>query len=98
MDGERPKRVGRTGGRWRKAVAQLKRESVPVCYLCGRDIDLTLHYLDPMAWTAEHKIPVSKRPDLAYEASNLAPAHRRCNSIKSDGDLPAIPLKSSRRW
>lgn len=97
VDGEQPKHLGRAGTRWNRAVTQLKRESAPVCWLCGRDIDMTLDPRHPMSWTADHIEPLSKRPDLAYEPSNLRPAHRRCNSIKSDG-VAAIPLKSSRRW
>lgn len=97
MDGDQPKHLGRSGRRWRRAVEQLKREAPPICWLDGRPIDMTLDPRDPMSWTADHVIPLSQRPDLAYEPSNLRPAHRRCNSIKSDGQ-PPIPLKSSRRW
>ncbi|MFH8405554.1 HNH endonuclease signature motif containing protein [Streptomyces sp. NPDC018019] len=88
--------AGRSGARWRTAVAQLKRESSPVCWICGADIDMTLDYRDRMSWTADHVTPLSLGGD-PYDPANLRPAHRRCNSIKGAGRAP-VPLVASRRW
>lgn len=54
-----------------------------VCGICGKPVDKTLKYPDPMSPTVDHIIPVSKRGDpIALE--NLQLAHRVCNSLKSD--------------
>lgn len=64
------------GVEYKKVRAQLKREAPAICALCGKGIDLTLPRTDPMGWTADHIYPVSTHPELAYELSNLQPAHR----------------------
>lgn len=54
-----------------------------VCGICGKPVDKTLKYPDPMSPTVDHIIPVSKRGDpIALE--NLQLAHRVCNRLKSD--------------
>ncbi|MGD6749158.1 HNH endonuclease [Streptomyces sp. BH105] len=88
--------AGRSGRRWRRVVAQLKAESLPICSICGYDIDMTLPHLDPLAWTAEHVVPLSAGGD-PYDRDNLRPAHRGCNSRKGSGP-PPIPPGGSRRW
>jgi 5-methylcytosine-specific restriction endonuclease McrA len=91
---------GRSGYTWKKVTAQLRRESTPICWICGRDIDMRLHYLDAMAWTADHKVPrveLIANGEDPNDINNLAPAHRRCNSIKGAGPAP-LRAKGSRRW
>ncbi|WP_372345524.1 HNH endonuclease [Streptomyces sp. KL116D] len=90
------KHDGRSGRRWRRAVAQLKSESLPICWICGYDIDMTLPHLHPRAWTAEHVQPLSAGGD-PYDPDNLRPAHRGCNSRKGNGP-PPIPPRGSHRW
>ena len=59
----------------------LARESI--CGICGKPVDKSLRYPDPMSPTVDHIIPVSKRGDpVALE--NLQLAHRYCNRLKSD--------------
>lgn len=59
----------------------LARESI--CGICGKPVDKSLRYPDPMSPTVDHIIPVSKRGDpVALE--NLQLAHRYCNRMKSD--------------
>jgi len=58
------------------------RQGEPPCAICGQPIDYTLRYPDPMCYVADHIIPlVHGGPDTI---ANKQPAHRRCNSIKSD--------------
>jgi len=79
---------GRQSRAWRKIRLQVLSAST-VCWICGHD----------GADTVDHLIPLSLRPDLAHELSNLAPAHRSCNSRKGARlaeDVVRVP--TSRRW
>ena len=69
----------------------------PVCWICGEAIDLTLKYPDPMSGTLDHITPVSRGgTDFA---SNLKPAHARCNIKRQDKDATEVaPLNTSRDW
>ncbi len=54
-----------------------------VCGICGKPVDKSLKYPDPMSPTVDHIIPVAKNGDpVALE--NLQIAHRYCNRMKSD--------------
>lgn len=54
-----------------------------ICGICGKPVDKTLKYPDPMSASVDHIIPVSKNGDpVALE--NLQLAHRYCNRQKSD--------------
>lgn len=60
-----------------------------VCGICGKPVDKTLKYPDPMSPTVDHIIPLNKNGDpVALE--NLQLAHRYCNRMKSD-KLPTKP-------
>lgn len=94
------KSAGRSDQPWRRATARLRREAPPICHVCGRDIDLTLHHTDPWSWTADHVVPLVVLRATGGDPCdpvNLRPAHRRCNSIKGAGASP-IPVTASRRW
>ena len=58
-----------------------------ICGICGKPVDKTLRYPDPMSPTVDHIIPVSKHGD-PISLDNLQLAHRYCNRMKSDS-LPA---------
>lgn len=75
------------------------RRERPVCWLCGQPID---YNADPGSTddslTLDHRIPVSKRPDLQDDPANFMPAHRSCNVRRGDAD-PVVPLgQLSRDW
>lgn len=54
-----------------------------ICGICGKPVDKSLKYPDPLSPTVDHIIPVSKNGDpVALE--NLQLAHRYCNRMKSD--------------
>ena len=63
----RPRLLGRFEGR---------------CGICGRVIDLTLHYLHPLALTIDHIVPLAAGG--SDDDANLWPAHRHCNEDKGD--------------
>ncbi len=62
--------------------------SLNVCALCGKPVDFSLKWPDPMSATIDHIIPVSKggSPDAI---ENMQLAHLSCNRVKGD----AIPKK-----
>lgn len=69
------------------------------CWLCGQPIDYSV---DPGSTddslTLDHRVPVSRRPDLQDDPANFMPAHRSCNLRRGDAD-PYQPLGTfSRKW
>jgi 5-methylcytosine-specific restriction endonuclease McrA len=56
--------------RWRSLKRRLLKPG-DACHYCGRE-----------AVTLDHVLPVSQRPDLAYEPTNLVPSCEPCNLRK----------------
>lgn len=54
-----------------------------VCGICGKPVDMSLKYGDPMAPTIDHIIPVAKGGHPS-DIDNLQLAHWTCNRQKSD--------------
>lgn len=52
----------------------------PACHICGQAIAWEADHLDPMSFVIDHIIPLAKGGEDAL--SNLAAAHRLCNSKK----------------
>lgn len=97
-----PRSKGRCGRPWRRAAAQVRaqvRDHNTPCCICGHPIDLTLHYLHRLAFTVEHRQALNAGGALR-DPSNLAPAHRSCNSRKGDRAtaLPRTTGATSRQW
>lgn len=63
--------------------------SQTVCALCGRPVDMSLRYPDPMSKTVDHIIPIALGGHPS-DLSNLQLAHLSCNLAKSDR-LEAAP-------
>ena len=53
------------------------------CGICGKPVDMSLKYGDPMAPTIDHIIPVAKSGHPS-DIENLQLAHWTCNRQKSD--------------
>ena len=53
------------------------------CGICGKPVDMSLPWKDPMAKSIDHIIPVSKGGHPS-DIDNLQLAHRACNREKSD--------------
>jgi 5-methylcytosine-specific restriction endonuclease McrA len=93
--------AGRSGYRWAQLIKRLKVERPPVCWICGQGINLALHHTHRMSWTADHITPLADLLALGgdpYDETNIAPAHRSCNSRKGRSDKPPSPVNNSRRW
>ena len=71
----------------------------PVCWLCGQPIDYSA---DPGttadSLTLDHRVPVSKRPDLQEDPANFEPAHFACNSRRGNSEPPVSLGVLSRKW
>ena len=64
--------------RWRELSEHLRQALPPYCHVCGVVINLYLPYTHRMSWTLDHVVPVAIRPDLAFDVTNLRPAHSAC--------------------
>ena len=78
----RPDRDGTHRGMFDKNKARIY-ATQSVCGICGRPVDQTLKYPDPMARCIDHIIPVSKGGHPS-DIENLQLAHWACNREKSD--------------
>lgn len=54
-----------------------------VCGICGKPVDFSLKFPDPMSPTVDHIIPVAKGGHPS-DIDNLQLAHFYCNRAKSD--------------
>jgi 5-methylcytosine-specific restriction endonuclease McrA len=82
MTGLRPDRKGshRTNYEKNKRII-LKTQNV--CGICGKPVDMSLKYGDPMAPCVDHIIPIAKGGHPS-DISNLQLSHWTCNRQKSD--------------
>ena len=73
-------------GEFRTALDRNRRKvyaTQRICALCGRPVDFSLRYPDPMSKTVDHIIPIA-RGGHPSDLSNLQLAHLACNLAKSD--------------
>ena len=86
-------------GEHRTAFEKNKRRifaSQDVCALCGKPVDFSLKYPDPMCATIDHIIPINKGGSPS-DISNLQLAHFCCNRAKSDRlQRSAITFKATK--
>ena len=71
-----------------------------VCHICGEPIDYFVPPSStPDSYEPDHLIPVSLRPDLELDLTNIAPSHRRCNRQRGDGTNGTNVIgERSRKW
>ena len=75
-----------------------RRKRLP-CWLCGQPIDYDVDPgTTPDSLTLDHRIPVSKRPDLQEDPGNFEPAHLSCNTRRGDADPHQSIGMLSRKW
>lgn len=67
-----------------------------ICGICGKPVDKSLKYPDPMSPTVDHIIPLNKNGD-PISLNNLQLAHRYCNRLKSDKILQPPEAKDENR-
>lgn len=86
QENARSDRQGVHRRQFRKQRAKLVRyaeSNGAICSICGRPIDMSLKFPDPWSMTIDHIVPVNKGGHPS-DSDNLAPAHFRCNRLKSD--------------
>ena len=54
-----------------------------VCAICGKPVDFSLKFPDPMSPTIDHIIPIAKGGHPS-DINNMQLAHLACNRAKSD--------------
>lgn len=83
--GAMPNRSSRWGTIRKMAYERDRKLNAP-CWWCGQAINYIVKpSSEPDAYEGDHKIPVSKRPDLELDLNNVMPSHRRCNRSRGDG-------------
>ncbi|MGI8313327.1 HNH endonuclease [Saccharopolyspora hattusasensis] len=85
----------RTGRPWKRVVQQLKALS-NICWICGKQINLDLPPNHRMSFTADHIVPLSLGGSNTLD--NARPAHRSCNSKRSNRIDYIPPSVTSRDW
>lgn len=63
------------------------------CGICGRTVDTSLTWPDPLSPSADHKVPYSLGGTDAR--SNLALCHLGCNSARGNRDAAPIIKRSA---
>lgn len=88
-----PRSPGRTGHKWRQAVARLRVPGAR-CWICGHEIDLDIKHPDPMSFSVDHVTALSRGGD-PLDPANHRPAHLGCNSSRGVG---TPTFATSREW
>ena len=83
-------------GEHRTALDRARRKiyaTQTVCGICGKPVDMTLRYPNPMSKTIDHIIPIN-RGGHPSDIDNLQLAHLTCNLNKADRLLTeAAPMQ-----
>ena len=79
------KRPDRDGSHRRQFDINKKRiyATRSVCGICGKPVDFSIKYPDPLSACIDHIVPINKGGHPS-DISNLQLAHRTCNRLKSD--------------
>ncbi|GAA4358466.1 hypothetical protein GCM10023145_31150 [Angustibacter luteus] len=84
------------GRQWQLLCEQARRVYPPICWICHREIDLTLAATDRMSWTLDHLDPVATHGTQVPPIERTRPAHRAHNSSRKAGPPPQH--RPSRLW
>lgn len=89
--------------RWpyvRRQAWDRDRHARAVCHICGEPIDYSIPPSSaPLSWEPDHLQPFGKAPELELDLMNIAPAHRRCNRQRGNGNYYNNDLgQRSRIW
>lgn len=90
----------RVDWRWKQTVKRQRQRlernpELAVCWLCGHPIDMDLPPLHDYAFSLDHVVPIARGGKLHDEAR---PAHRKCNSQRSDGRKAKKETKTIIEW
>lgn len=82
--------AGRKGSRWRTLRQQCfdrDRRVNARCWICGEPIDYAAEPGTRWAWEPDHRLTVDEHPELAYDPTNIMPAHASCNRKRGAEDV-----------
>lgn len=69
------------------------------CWICGQPIDYSVApSATPMSYEPDHRLPVSRHPELAFDLANILPSHKKCNRARGDKAGINQVGKPSRNW
>lgn len=84
-------------GRWKRLRKEFLASLTDFdCSICGEFVDTDLSGSEAYGPTVDHIRSVKHYPDLEYEPSNLALAHRVCNQHKYDKPEAKLPEQTVR--
>ena len=85
------------GTAWDKLCAQARRAYPPVCWLCGRGIDLTAK--GRWRWSLDHLDPIAQHGTAIPTLDRVRPAHLSCNVRRSNKARARTQRRTtSRAW
>jgi 5-methylcytosine-specific restriction endonuclease McrA len=87
----RSEQSGRNDALRKKHRAQIARAK-PACHICGKEIDYSLPYPDPMCFVVDHVVAVANGGSDLID--NKKAAHHSCNSKKRARDYAPIIRRS----
>lgn len=76
-------------GDLKRRMRSVVRRDGSMCWLCGCEVDFTVHYQDHMAASLDHVIPKCRGGTKTID--NLKLAHKICNSSRADKFQDTIP-------
>ena len=88
----------KTNWAWSKTKREFKAQCRAIrapCHLCHMPIDYHAPPLSKNAFEVDHYHPVSVRPDLEYQLSNLRPSHCSCNRSRQAAPIKAAPWQAA---
>ncbi|MFM1542042.1 HNH endonuclease signature motif containing protein [Helcococcus ovis] len=92
------KRPERTGSH--RAVYESNKKKIlktqDICGICGKPVDKSLKYPDPMCAVIDHILPIAKGGHPS-DIKNLQIAHHYCNRQKSDKLFASDNLKNNKK-
>lgn len=101
----RPRQMGgaynprRANSSKRNRIIRLVRARQEPCHICGQDIDYSLPPDDPMAFSVDEVVPVSRWREGGYHSAeacalditNCVAAHRICNMKRQNKSIDEFP-------
>lgn len=93
-----PGRQGRGHRRYKLIKKQQRARGLP-CWICGGDIDYSVtDGSTELSFTYDHLEPWATSPELRFDPSNGASAHRKCNDARGKNEpIPELGT-TSRAW
>lgn len=90
------KHAGRRGRPWRRLRAEAIATYGPLCWICGRHIDLSLPRNHPRSYDADHLDPLALG-GAPLDLARIRPAHAHCNRSRGAAAAQTV-FRNSEDW